>query len=535
MSPLQSTPVSNQVSHPSSLWHQRLGHPSLARLKLLSNVLPSGTVSFENNCDICPMAKQTRLPFPLSSISSNVPFALLHCDIWGPHKIKSHSGARYFLTIVDDYTRCTWLFLMTHKSETQSLLKSFFTFVRTQFHTTIMAIRADNGTEFLSLRDFFLHNGVEFQRSCVYTPQQNGVVERKHRHILSVARALLFQANLPLIFWGECVLTAVFLMNRLPTPLLSNKSPYERLYNRPPTIAHLKVFGCLCYATVVQPLQKFDSRARRCIFVGYPTGQKGYRLYDLATKQFIVSRDVKFHEHSFPYSSAPRDDHQQNSQSVLPLLLPTPLSHDATQEVPTQPSTTFPTSLNESAINASPDDNTSVPTSSPLPIPTNPRQSTRLRQPPSWHKDYHMSNTMFTQVQLSDSTPPPVKGTKYPLSNFLSYSKLSTPHRAFLAAISGHREPTSYAQAAPDPLWQQAMKVELDALQHNKTWSLVPLPAGQKPIGCKWVYKIKYHSDGTIERYKARLVAKGYTQLEGIDYQETFSPTAKLTTVCGVF
>ncbi|CAL2253642.1 unnamed protein product [Prunus armeniaca] len=358
-------------------------------------------------------------------------------------------------------------------------------------------------------------------------------------------------------------------MNRLPTPLLSNKSPYERLYNRPPTLAHLKVFGCLCYATVVQPLQKFDSRARRCIFVGYPTGQKGYRLYDLATKQFIVSRDVKFHEHIFPYSFAPLDDHQQNSQSVLPLFLPTPhtytgtpdppivpiisspsadiphpssqesptpislppLSHDATQEVPTQPSTTFPPSLNESTITASPDDNTSDPTSSPLPIPSNPRQSTRLRQPPSWHKDYHMSNTMFTQVQLSDSTPTSVKGTKYPLSNFLSYSKLSTPHRAFLAAVSGHREPTSYAQAAQDPLWQQAMKVELDALQHNKTWSLVPLPAGQKPIGCKWVYKIKYHSDGTIERYKARLVAKGYTQVVGVDYFETFSPTAKLTTV----
>ncbi|CAL8991399.1 unnamed protein product [Prunus brigantina] len=376
MSPLRSSTLS-QIKFRTPLVYGTsvlvIPHP------LDSNYFPMcfllGTVSFENNCDICPMAKQTRLPFPLSSISSNVPFALLHCDIWGPHKIKSHSGARYFLTIVDDYTRCTWLFLMTHKSETQSLLKSFFTFVRTQFCTTIKAIRADNGTEFLSLRDFFLYNGVEFQHSCVYTPQQNGVVERKHRHILSMARALLFQANLPLIFWGECVLTAVFLMNRLPTPLLSNKSPYERLYNRLPTLAHLKVFGCLCYATVVQPLQKFDSRARRCIFVGYPTGQKGYKLYDLATKQFIVSRDVKFHEHIFPYSSAPRDDHQQNSQSVLPLFLPTPLSHDATQEVPTQlsttfptqevptqPSTTFPTSLNESAINASPDDNTSVPT-----------------------------------------------------------------------------------------------------------------------------------------------------------------------------
>ena len=299
MSPLNTAPTapfSCHVSHTSSIWHRRLGHPSPARLKLLSNVLSPGTVSLEHNCAVCPMAKQTRLPFSLSSISSHVPFALLHCDIWGPHKLKSTSRARYFLTIVDDYTRCTWIFLMTHKSETQSLMKSFVTFVRSQFSTTIKAIRSDNGAEFLSLREFFLDNGVEFQRSCVYTPQQNGVVERKHRHILIVARALLFQANLPLSFWGECVLTAVYLINRLPTPLLSNQSPYERLYSRSPKLDHLRVFGCLCYATVVQPLQKFDSRAHRCIFVGYPTGQKGYKLYDLRTKQFLVSRDVKFHE-----------------------------------------------------------------------------------------------------------------------------------------------------------------------------------------------------------------------------------------------
>jgi len=234
MSPLQHTPASYQVSLSSHLWHMRLGHPSPSRLRLASPLLPSKTISFDNNCSVCPMAKQTRLPFPLSLISTKAAFDLLHCDIWGPHKIPTHSGARFFLTIMDDFTRCTWIFLMQHKSETQNLLKSFVVFAQTQFHANIKTIRVDNGSEFFSMREFFQNHGIAYQRTCVYTPQQNGVVERKHRHILTVARALLFQSHLPLIFWGDCVLTVVYLINRLPSLLLSNKSPFEFLYNRPP-------------------------------------------------------------------------------------------------------------------------------------------------------------------------------------------------------------------------------------------------------------------------------------------------------------
>jgi hypothetical protein len=138
---------------------------------------------------------------------------------------------------------------------------------------------------------------------------------------------------------------------------------------------------------------------------------------------------------------------------------------------------------------------------------------------------------MSAQVNTSPSVPTSGSGTRYPLSHYLSYSRISSTHCAFLANITAHKEPQSYDQAVHDPQWQAAMNTELEALQQNNTWSLVPLPPGHKPIGCKWVYKIKYKADGTIERYKARLVAKGYTQVEGIDYQETFSPTAKVTTL----
>ena len=127
------------------------------------------------------------MSFQPSVISTKRPFEKIHCDIWGPYRVPTHSGAQYFLTIVDDFTRYTWIHLMHFKSESQRYLRSFFSFVQTQFETRIQQIQVDNGGEFYSMKDFFLEQGVIYQTSCVRTPQQNGVVERKHRHILNVA------------------------------------------------------------------------------------------------------------------------------------------------------------------------------------------------------------------------------------------------------------------------------------------------------------------------------------------------------------
>lgn len=166
------------------------------------------------------------------------------------------------------------------------------------------------------MRQFFNDNGIIYQHTCTSTPQQNGVAKRNHHHILNVAWALLFQAHLPLTFWGESTLTATHIINHLPSPILSKNSPYEILYKRAPTYDHLRVFGCLCYVTNVTP-HKFVQRARKCLFVGYPIGQKAYRLYDLSTKQFFSSRSVVFHENTFPFCNMPQES--QPDSPVLPL------------------------------------------------------------------------------------------------------------------------------------------------------------------------------------------------------------------------
>ena len=145
--------VNNHVT--STLWHQRLGHPAIHPLNHLSRSVLGISSKLKSFCEVCHLAKQTRLPFGHGSIKTKAPFDLIHCDIWGAFRVPSISRAHYFLTIVDDFSRHTWVYLMRHKSETQGLLRNFFAQVQTQFNTTVKCLRADNGREFTSML-FFL-------------------------------------------------------------------------------------------------------------------------------------------------------------------------------------------------------------------------------------------------------------------------------------------------------------------------------------------------------------------------------------------
>ena len=195
---LTSIKDSNNNLH---VWHCRLGHPSFSRMNFLSSIMPhvSHSCTDVHTCSVCPLAKQKQLPFPNNTHLSSQSFDLLHVDIWDPYHVPTVEGYKYLLTLVDDCTRTTWIYLMKAKSDTRSLLISFITMLQTQFHTMLKQIRSDNGPEF-HLPEFYASKGIIHQHSCVETPQQNSVVLRKHQHILNVARALCFQSQLPIIY-----------------------------------------------------------------------------------------------------------------------------------------------------------------------------------------------------------------------------------------------------------------------------------------------------------------------------------------------
>ena len=202
------------------LWHQRMGHPAFTVFPMVFGVMNNVCSSL---CDICFRAKQTRDVFFESSNKTTKCFELIHVDVWGPYRVPASSGALYFLTIVDDYSRAVWTYLLTAKSEVRKVVERFCKYSEKQFGKSVQMVRSDSGMEFMCLSNFFLDNGIVHQTSCVDTPQKNGRVERKHRHILNVARAMLFQSKRPIKFWGEAISSATHVINLTPSKILKGK------------------------------------------------------------------------------------------------------------------------------------------------------------------------------------------------------------------------------------------------------------------------------------------------------------------------
>ncbi|XP_019228230.1 PREDICTED: uncharacterized protein LOC109209422 [Nicotiana attenuata] len=256
----------------------------------------------------------------------------------------------FFPIFASSVGRYTWIFLVNNKTEIFVVVKQFLALVKIMFNTNVQILRTDNGCEFFnSLFDELIkENGIVHQSSCVYIPQQNGVVERKHRSILNVARSLRFQGDKPLKFWRECVATDVYLLNRLRSAILQHKSFFEMLHSHPPNLGHLRTFGCLAYASNPNITDKMSPRATSVALVGYSSTQKGYKLYDLHAKSFFVSRNVVFREDLFPF--------KHFTPSTLPMCPVLELALDTPRTLPnTTPSNiTISPPTSEDSVTESP-------------------------------------------------------------------------------------------------------------------------------------------------------------------------------------
>ena len=290
----------------SWLWHRRLAHVNMRTLQSLhkgGHILGlKENVSFAKDriCRPCIEGKMHDMHHKRKTIiSSKDILELLHVDLFGAIHDESLGGKKYCLVIVDDYSRYTWVFFFKLKSETQQCVIDFSNEVQRQNNKMIKAIRSDNGSEFknYTLNEFLSEEGIRHQYSAPYTPQQNGVAERKNRTLLDMARTMLAEFNSPKSFWAEAVSTACHSSNRLYFRKKLNKTPYEIFTGNKPTISYFRVFGCKCYYLHKGVrLAKFQSKALEGRFVGYGAESHTYRVYDIASWIVIETCSVEFEE-----------------------------------------------------------------------------------------------------------------------------------------------------------------------------------------------------------------------------------------------
>ncbi|WJX29428.1 hypothetical protein P8452_18069 [Trifolium repens] len=458
--------------NPSYLWHCRLGHINEKRISKLhkDGFLESFDYESYDTCRSCLIGKMTKAPFTGKGERANDLLALIHTDVCGPLNIPARGGFSYFITFTDDFSRYGYVYLMKHKSESFEKFKEFKNEVQNQLGKNIKILRSDRGGEYLSqeFNDHLRECGILSQLTPPGTPQWNGVSERRNRTLLDMVRSMMSHADLPNSFWGHALLTAAYTLNCVPSKKV-DKTPYEIWSGKRPHMSYMKIWGCEVYVKR-QLSTKLEPRSDKCLFVGYPKETKGYYFYNPTEGKVFVARTGVFLEKEFIS--------KEISGRKVDL-----------EEIQESQSIDEPVEEHEQETQVIVDEQ-------PAQVEQDQRRSSRIRNQP---ERYGYLITDQGDVLLMDQD-----------------------------------EPVTYQEAITGPeseKWLEAMKSKMDSMYTNQVWTLVDPPIGVKPIGCKWVFKKKTDMDGKVNTYKARLVAKGYKQIQGVDYDETFSPVAMIKSV----
>lgn len=291
--------------------------------------------------------------------------------------------------------------------------------------------------------------------------------------------------KIPNYLWGEAVRHSTYLINRVATRTLKDVSPHKCFKKKKPNVGHLRVFGCVCYAKKDTPhLKKLDDRLRELVHLRVEPGSNAYRLYDPEKRRIVISRDVIFTEDkAWRWNKAGDDTSEVSFDVTLPGY-----GKDIETKVETE----------EGDQNKKAYDSESEETEESEDLEHLPRRSTRISSKPSYLDDYVLMSKVIETERL---------------------------------LLLDNEEPWDWDEAKEERVWRDACEDEIISIKKNKTWTLVELPVGCKAIGLKWVFKIKRNADGSVRKYKARLVAKGYVQRYGVDFDEVFSPVARIETV----
>ncbi|GJR51375.1 retrovirus-related pol polyprotein from transposon TNT 1-94 [Tanacetum coccineum] len=564
------------------LWHRRLSHLNFDYITLLSKKdivtgLPKLTYVKDQLCSSCEMGKAKRSSFKSKAVpSSKGRLNLLHMDLCGPMRVASINGKKYILVIVDDYSRYTWTLFLRSKDETPEVLKDFLTMIQRNLQAQVITVRTDRGTEFLNktLHAYFKEEGIEHQTSTARTPEQNGVVERRNRTLVEAARTMLSASKLPLSFWAEAVATACYTQNRSIIISTHGKTAYHIINDRKPSIKHLHIFGCICYITRDgENLDKMKEKGDPCVMVGYSTQSKGYHVYNKRTRLTAESMHIKFDEIKEMMSDhnssdlAPQRQEMSvenvssglvpqgqkasdydNSDPVPPRqnVVPTAEKTDSSQQgleflfSPLLEEYYNPThglaeeNNNDQAPNASLQQDdffnpfyTRVQEIGESSVQEIGESSSRNIN----NDDEHSFQPQSHDYRWTRDHPlEQVRGN--PTMPVQTRRQLATdPEMCMFALTVSIVEPKNIKEAMADSAWIEAMQEELHQFDRLKVWELVDKPFGKMIIKLKWLWKNKKDEDQTVIRNKARLVAKGYAQEEGVDFEESFAPVARLEAV----
>ncbi|GJU50602.1 zinc finger, CCHC-type containing protein [Tanacetum coccineum] len=513
---VRSTCLIAQISDPTWLWHARLGHLNFGALKTMSDKnmvegMPKLYVPTQP-CEGCLVGKQMRHSFPAhTNYRATKRLELIHGDLCGPISPPTPSGNRYFMLLVDDYSRVMWVYLLKSKDEAFQVFKNFRGLVEVETGEKMKLFRTDRGGEFLSnqFTSYCNETGLERHYTSPYSPQQNGVVERRNRTVVEMVRSNLKTMCMPDVLWGEAVNHAVYVLNRVTSKALKDSTPYEMWTGRKAHLGHLRVFGCVAHMRIVQShLKKLDNRSMKLVHLGIEKGSKAYRLLDPDTGKLYVSRDVIFEEDqvwgwekstkvkatpgmSFTIEGFNTDEFYDDDFEPEP---DSPQSDQIASQSDSDWTEQGPEPINPPVSPASP-----VTPNVTINSPSTASSSTGGGAP----KRYRLLTDLYDETEEIDE----------------------------LMMIRNDEEPVSYTEASKKREWVEAMDAELSSIEKNKTWTLVDLPKNRKAIDLKWVYKVKRDPSRKTSKYKARVVVKGYVQKRGVDYNEVFAPVARIETV----
>ena len=490
------------------IWHARFGHVHVSQLKEQSKVVNdmkiNGTLPGKNcTCEVCALQKAHKQPHPKAATHrATQPMELVHSDVQGPFDESIDKGHRWAINFVDDYSRFTAVYTMKTKDEALKYFKHFCA-----EYGVPKTVRTDNGGEYTSaeFENFCLDNLVHQETTVPHTPEQNGVAERSWRTLDEMARCNRHHANLKENFWAHAITASAHIRNRCITRAhqvhksiypKENVTPYELFHNEVPSVASLRVFGCTAYIHLneTERYGKWDDKAEKGIFVGY-AGSKGWLVYVPRTNTTYVRRNVTFNERDF--GEVDEDD------DIDGVLLPEERDEAPDNDDDNAEETTAPEQDTQQIVHQDPPvrQSTRVRKQAPLPCEVVPRDIVST------------SNLVFTRDKDD---------------------RMINSASSYLVSVDArHNTPKTFATASKYQEWKKSMERELQSHRDNGTWDeiLVPLPRGKKAVGSKWVYRVKENSDGTVDVYKSRLVAQGFSQVEGIDFNETFAPTLRYTTL----